>query len=54
MPSPSGSIPDHEHALILRRHWYFIINTSHYCNIRQTLFINPVLRLVLETAQHRR
>ena len=34
----------------MNRHSSFILNTSHCYNIRPTLLINPVLRLVLETA----
>lgn len=28
----------------------YVLNTSHCCNLRLSLFINPVLRLILETA----
>ena len=52
MPLPYRSIRAHEPALDLNRRWSFILSTSHYCKPRPTLFINPVLRLVFETAGH--
>lgn len=36
----------------MNRHSSFILNTSHCYNIRPILLINPVLRLVFETAQY--
>ena len=37
-------------ALVLNRRWSFILSKPHYCKPRPILFINPVLRLLLETA----
>ena len=50
MPSPCRSIPARERGSIPTRRSSFILGTSRCYNIRPTLLINPVLRLVLETA----
>ena len=54
MPSPCRSIPARERGSIPTRRSSFILGTSHCYNIRPILLINPVLRLVLETAKDMR
>ena len=49
-PSPYRSIRARVPALDLNHRWSFILSTSHCCNPRPILFINTVLRLILETA----
>jgi hypothetical protein len=49
-PLPCRSIRVQERGSIMNRHSSFILSTSHCYNIRPTLLINPVLRLVFDTA----